>query len=433
VALAVSPGAAFVVVAFCAVSWLLIARRLLGLIQSSAAAVNASLARFQGWIVETIRGRAVIDAFGLHAFARERYLARASDNFSALRRRERWRSLIEPVSSGLGFLVIAGALAAEAMTAADPAARVADLVIFTVCLIRLMGPISMMNAALSEMRTYGDSAVRITTFLQSVTAESAGGLPFDGLRNGIDFKEVTLRYGTAVAPALRGATLRIEKGELLAVVGPSGAGKSSLASILLRQREPSSGTVEVDGKPLASYDLASWRRSVCFVPQDAFLFNDTIVNNIRFGKLDADFPQVRSAAKSAHAHEFIARQAEGYETVIGDNGARLSGGERQRLAIARALIQQPDVLILDEATSQLDAESERAIAQTLEEIRGRCTLVVIAHRRSTIRAADRIAVLSSGKVVDVGTHEALLQRCDLYRRLMHGQAPQPEPLHEAQQ
>jgi ATP-binding cassette subfamily C protein CydD len=230
--------------------------------------------------------------------------------------------------------------------------------------------------------------------------------------------DVHLAYDQGTRPALRGVSLALAPGEKVALVGPSGAGKSTLAYLLLRFLEPDRGTITAADRPLADLDPAAWRRQIAWVPQNPTLFYGTVADNIRLGRPEAGLDEVIWAARQAHAHEFVARLPQGYDTLLGERGARLSGGQGQRLALARAFLQDAPLLLLDEATANLDPEVEQLIQKALERLlRGRAALI-IAHRLHTIYRADRILVLDAGRVVQEGSHADLLSRDGLYRRLM---------------
>ncbi|HWV45690.1 MAG TPA: ATP-binding cassette domain-containing protein, partial [Nitrospira sp.] len=228
---------------------------------------------------------------------------------------------------------------------------------------------------------------------------------------------VSLRYENQIATALTDVDLTIKPGEVIALVGNSGSGKTTLVGLLPRFYEPTVGVIYIDGIPLTSYELKSLRAHIGIVSQEIVLFDDTVRSNIAFGRTGAGQADVEQAAKSAYAHDFILRLPEGYDTIIGERGLKLSGGERQRLAIARAILRDPPLLILDEATSALDTESERIVQLALANLMKNRTTLVIAHRLSTIQNADRIIVLDRGAIVEMGSHDELLRRGGVYRRL----------------
>jgi len=246
-------------------------------------------------------------------------------------------------------------------------------------------------------------------------------------RGEIAFENVEFAYGPQ-AVALRGVSLRIEPGQRVALVGASGSGKSTMLSLALRFYDPQGGCVRLDGNDLRALQIESVRGHIGIVTQDTFLFHDTIYNNILFGRQGATKEEVEEAARQAYAHDFILAQPEGYNSVVGDKGCMLSGGQQQRLSIARALLKNAPVLLLDEATSALDSESERMIQSALEKLSAGKTVVAIAHRLSTVLTADRIVVMSDGRIAAVGTHAELLQNSPDYRNLYEMQFNHlPEP------
>jgi subfamily B ATP-binding cassette protein MsbA len=233
----------------------------------------------------------------------------------------------------------------------------------------------------------------------------------------IDFENVTFRYSSGVDDAVRDLNLHIEPGKTYALVGASGAGKSTILSLILRLYDPTTGAVKIDNRDLRTLTQESLRKQIGLVTQETFLFHDTIFKNIQFGRLDATPEEIYAAARTAYAHDFIASQPNGYETIIGDKGCLLSGGQQQRLAIARALLKNAPILLLDEATSSLDSESEKQIQMALEKLSAGRTVIAIAHRLSTILSADQIVIMDRGRIKEIGTHAELLEKSGHYRRL----------------
>jgi subfamily B ATP-binding cassette protein MsbA len=240
-----------------------------------------------------------------------------------------------------------------------------------------------------------------------------------GFKQNIKFNDIWFSYGDT--QILKGINLEVDFGQMLAIVGPSGTGKSTLVDLIPRFYDPQKGNVLIDGVNVREFDLKSLRNQIGIVNQETMLFNDTIRSNIAYGKPDATDKEIEEAARKAHAHDFISRCPQGYNTVIGDRGVKISGGERQRIAIARALLKNAPILILDEATSQLDSTSERIVQEALDSLVYGRTVFVIAHRLSTVRNASRIVVLDKGVIVEQGTHSQLLEKKGLYKRLYDAQ------------
>ena len=297
---------------------------------------------------------------------------------------------------------------------------------FMGALAMLYTPFKSLNGANMNVQNALAGAERVFAILDdpALKTERGGTLPLDEPFRELAFRNVSLHYGDEGTPALRDVSLTVKAGERIAFVGPSGAGKTTLVNLIPRFYDPQHGEILLNGKPIKEYSLASLRRSVSMVSQDAFLFDTTIAENIAYGRdlsSDLDMERVRSAAAAAYADGFISELPEGYETPIGERGVRLSGGQKQRLTIARALLKDAPLLILDEATSALDSESEHMVQKALDNLMLNRTSLIIAHRLSTILEADRIVVMECGRIVDIGRHEELLGRCELYTRLYNMQ------------
>ena len=294
--------------------------------------------------------------------------------------------------------------------------------------------------ALASLGVAGGSLKPLTGLLNDIQAAAAPAervleimaIPAEGVRerdlpdlprhrSSIEFNGVRFRYEGADRDALRGVDLRIAHGEFVAIVGPNGCGKTTLASLLVRLFDPTEGSVRIDGYELEGVSLRSLRAQIGVVPQEPLLIRATIRENVTLGLDRVDEQRLARAMELAHADRFVAALSQGIDTMLGEGGTGLSGGQRQRIAIARALVRDPSVLILDEATSQIDAESEAQISAAIDDFRVGRTVIAIAHRLSTVRSADRIVVMEDGAVVDAGPHGELLGRCDLYRRLVQTQ------------
>ncbi len=291
------------------------------------------------------------------------------------------------------------------------------LIVFMVIISRINAPLSGMNVQRAGLTQLYPSVERLNDFLRSHPGENTvGGLPVKNFER-IAFEDVSYSYDGAT-PVLKGVDFSIEKGEFVALVGPSGAGKSTLVSLINAFAEPTSGRILVDGRDLRDLDKTQWRRRTSMVPQSPYMFDLTIFENLRFGRPDASGKEVAEAARQANAEELIQLLPEGYDTPTGEGGNLLSGGQVQRLALARALLMQPDLLVLDEVTSAQDTVSEEKIRMTLDSLRGKVALLVIAHRLSTVKAADKIVVLDQGKIVDIGCHDDLMRHHGLYYGLV---------------
>jgi ABC-type multidrug transport system fused ATPase/permease subunit len=304
-----------------------------------------------------------------------------------------------------------------------PDAWIEQSILFAVITLRLTGPVSLLNQTQALINNFSPALRSLLDFIDRTDKPylKNGSVPFEVIQTGITLQNVHFHYTTAGLPALENVTFHIPKNRITAIVGPSGAGKSTLVNLLTRLYDCNAGRILIDENDLHDLEVRSWRSQIAVVSQDNFLFNDTVTANIRFARNKATDQEIVAAAKLAQAHDFIISLPQGYDTVLGDRGVRLSGGQQQRLAIARAMLVDPQFVIFDEATSDLDSLTEQAIQEAIEHYsRGRTTLV-IAHRLTTIRRADNIVVLDQGRVVEQGTHAQLMQLAGYYRQLVQTQ------------
>jgi ABC-type multidrug transport system fused ATPase/permease subunit len=295
---------------------------------------------------------------------------------------------------------------------------IGEFTAFNIYLVMLSGPVRWLGMSLSMAQRAVASGNRMFEVLdrEPDMKSPPGAPPLPEGRGQVSLQRVTLRYDGS-EPALTGIDLEVQPGRTVALVGPTASGKTSLVGLLARLYDPSEGRVVIDGADIKEVDLASLRREIAFVADDSFLFSDTVAANIAYARQDATREEIEAAARRAQAHGFITALPDGYDTIVGERGLTLSGGQRQRVAIARALLAEPRILILDDATSSVDARTEAQIKAGLREaMQGRTTFIV-AHRLSTISLADEIVVLDRGRIVDRGTHEQLLERSPLYEEI----------------
>ena len=294
------------------------------------------------------------------------------------------------------------------------------MIIFLLIVFRLLTPATAVNRMYSEIWNTLPALESVLKFLKTEDKQlmENGNVKFTALKEGIQFDHVTFRYSDLGNPALDDVTFSIPKGEVTAIVGVSGSGKSTIINLIARLYDCSEGRILLDQTDLREFDIPTWRQSLAVVSQDTLLYNDSLMNNLKFANADATDEEAMRAAELAELHQFVEELPEGYDTHIGDNGVRLSGGQQQRIAIARALLSNPDLLILDEATSALDSNTESSIQLALDSFGKDRTVVIAAHRLATICNADNIIVLKEGKVIEQGTHAELMLQSGLYRELV---------------
>lgn len=297
-----------------------------------------------------------------------------------------------------------------------------DLVAFLLYLGSFYGPITALGRINEGLQQALASAERVLEVLneESEIRDSQDAVKLNRVEGMIEFRDVSFQYVKDI-PVLKNISFKVRAGETLALVGPTGVGKSTMASLIPRFYDPGSGAILIDGLDIRKIALSSLRKQISFVSQDIFLFNGTVKDNILYGQQNATEDQIIEAAKAANAHEFIVDLPEGYETKVGERGVKLSGGQKQRISIARAILKDAPILILDEATSSVDTQTEKLIQEALNKLKKNKTTVVIAHRLSTIQEAEQIIVLKEGEIVEKGTHEELLQEEGLYSQLCKAQ------------
>jgi len=387
------------------------------------------MAELNSHIHETLGGIRVVKAFGRETGEEEKFNRTNRTYYGVAMRSIRAAALSTPIVQMIfmiAFLLLLGWLAKRVLIAED--LSIGTFTVFVTAAFSLYKPLKDLNGVWGRIQHSMAAADRCFDILDTPDdqADPAGAVSVEPLRESIEFRNVSFHYLPG-KPVLDGVSFSMRKGEIVALVGPSGGGKSTLADLIPRFYRPTSGSIVWDGKDLNQIRSASLRKHIGIVTQETILFHGTVRDNIAYARPDADLKDVEAAAKAAYAVDFIREMQGGYDAMVGERGTSLSGGQRQRLAIARALLKDPPLLILDEATSALDNESERLVQKALDELMGHRTTLVIAHRLSTIQRADKILVLEKGRIVEQGKHAELLAKGGLYAHLHSMQFRDPEP------
>lgn len=380
---------------------------------------QTKLAGIISTVEETISGLRIIKAFNAIRYSGEKFEEQNSDYTKVLRGIHRKRDMSSPMSEFLSAIVVIIVLwfGGRLILAGGSNITAADFVSYVVVFSQIISPAKSFSNGYYNVQKGIASAERIFEILdaEEVITEKDNALSIKQFNDSIEYNNVYFRYGKD--DVLKGINLKVEKGKLIALVGESGGGKSTLADLLPRFYDVCEGRITIDGHDIRDYKISDLRGLMGIVTQESILFNDTVFNNIAFGMDNVSREAVIEAAKIANAHEFIMGLEKGYDTIIGDRGMNLSGGQRQRLSIARAVLKNPPILILDEATSSLDTESERLVQEALAKVMEQRTSIVIAHRLSTIQYADEIVVLQKGQIIERGKHDELIALGGVYKKL----------------
>lgn len=378
---------------------------------------QVTMGQLTALLQETIQGNRVVKAFGMEEYEKRRFNEENEHLFRLAMKGTRIRAFTTPMMEILAAFGIAGVVWYGGYSVIVGGRTQGSFLAFLTALFLLYEPFKGLARTNTIIQQALGAAERVMELLdrQPEVVDRPGARELREIREGITVDNVSFRYDQEWV--LRHVSLQIPRGQVVALVGMSGGGKSTLADLIPRFYDVQEGVIRIDGVDIRDYTLASLRRQIAVVTQHTFLFNDTVRNNIAYGNTNTDMEAIVAAAQAANAHDFILQLPQGYDTVVGELGVKLSGGQRQRIAIARALLKNAPILILDEATSALDSESERLVQDALERLMANRTTLVIAHRMSTVRRADRIYVLVHGRIVEEGTHEELLALNAEYRKL----------------
>jgi len=389
-------------------------------IRKSTRRAQDDLAEMTQILQETISGNRVVKAFSMEKFEIGRFRNAADRLFRSNLRYVRQQAITSPIIEVFGALTIVALLTyARNQIKADEMSP-GQFTTFVIALLMLYQPIKRLNGIYNIFQQALGAVQRVLEYVAHPhdVKESATPVQMPPFAHSIEFEHVSFRYPDAAGQlATQDLSLKVNAGEVVALAGPSGGGKTTLLNLLPRFFDPTGGRIVIDGRNIRDASLESLRDQIALVTQETFLFDDTVFNNIAYGRPDVPLEAVQDAARMALADGFIEELPEGYQTRLGEQGQRLSGGQRQRISIARALLKNTPILILDEATSHLDSESEMLVQRALANLMKGRTVIVSAHRLSTIRSADKIVVIDGGRIVDIGTHDSLIHSSELYQRL----------------
>ena len=389
-------------------------------IRRRAARSQAKLAGITSIIAETLSSIRIVKAFVMKNYELRRFYAQTKKYYELMLSKDRLRLLSSPITETVGASIAALLLfigARDVLVTQSISSE--DFIRFILLLFSVLGPIKSLGNVFNELQNGLASADRVFSILdiKSDINDIENAVELNQFENHIAFKDVSFHYDQSSQAVLKNVDFSIKSGQILALVGPSGAGKSTLVDLIPRFYDVTDGAINIDGKNIKDVKLDSLRSLMGIVTQETFLFDDSVKANIAYGLDSVSDDIIKKAAIAANANEFIKELPEGYDTIIGERGVKLSGGQRQRIAIARAIVKNPPILILDEATSSLDTESEKIVQDAIEKLMHNRTVIVIAHRLSTVHNADKIIVLDKGLIIDMGTHEELINKDGIYKQL----------------